>query len=99
MTVAICLSTSAFDNANVLLTHLCTNCGLDKHKMGKDLWTKLKVYKAGSSHILAREKKDLGMSSVEGGKTLTVYDVPPPCVDPLREPEAQTHIRSHLPCA
>ena len=69
-TVEIRLSTSAFDGATSSLSHLYTECGLDKHQVSKDLWTKLKVYKAGSRRTSAREKKDLGLSTVEGKKHL-----------------------------
>ena len=64
--MAICLNTSAFDGATSSLTHIYTECGLDKHEASKDLWAKLKVYKAGSRRTSAREKKELGLSTVEG---------------------------------
>ena len=38
--------------------------------MSKDLWAKLKVYKAGSRRTSARVKKNLGLSTVEGKKHL-----------------------------
>ena len=77
--MAIRLSTPAFDGATSLLTHLYTKCGLDKHEVNKDLWAKLKVDKAGSRRTSATEKKDLGLSTMEGKKTLAVCGVPPPC--------------------
>ena len=45
--MVIRLSSSAFDGVTSLLTHLYTECRLDKHKVSKDLWAKLKVYKEG----------------------------------------------------
>ena len=61
--MAICLSTLV--DATLLLTHLYTECGPTKHKVSKDLWTKIKVYKADFRHTSARENKDLGLSTVE----------------------------------
>ena len=62
------LSTSAFDGATSSLTHLYDECGLNKHEVSKDLWAKLKVYKAGSRRTSAREK-ELGLSTMEGNNT------------------------------
>ena len=56
-TVAIRLSGSAFDGSTSALTHLYTGCGLDKHEVSKELWTHIKIYKAGSKRTAAREKK------------------------------------------
>ena len=56
-TVAIRFGMSSYDGVTLSLTHLYTECGLDKLKVRKDLWAKLKVYKAGSRRISAREKR------------------------------------------
>ena len=69
-TVAIRLSLSSFDGATSSLSHLYTECELDKHGVSKDLWAKLKVYKAGSRRTSARKKKDLALSTMEGKKHL-----------------------------
>ena len=60
--VMIRLSRSAFEAATSSLTHLYTECGLDKQVVSKDLWRDLAVYKQGSRRISAREKKNLGAS-------------------------------------
>ena len=71
-TVNIRLSQSAFDGATSALTHLYTECGLDKHVVSKELWRSLAIYKQGSRRTSAKEKKELGLSTVEGKKHMPV---------------------------
>ena len=66
--VAIRLSQSAFDGATSALTHLYTECGLDKQKISNELWRNLAIYKKGSRRTSAKEKKKLGISTAEGKK-------------------------------
>ena len=68
--VAIRLSQSAFDGATSALTHLYTECGLNKQKISNELWRNLAIYKKGSRRTSAKEKKKLGISTVEGKKHL-----------------------------
>jgi hypothetical protein len=93
-TVEIRLSTSAYDGATSSLSHLYTECGLDKHEVSKDLWAKLKVYKAGSRRTSAREKKDLGLSTVEGKKHLP-FAAYRHLAQILFESEKSEHIYAH----
>ena len=64
--VSIHLGHSVFEGAKSALTHLYTECGLDKHVVPKDLWHSLALYKQGSRRTSAREKKTLGLSTAEG---------------------------------
>ena len=66
--VLIRLSQSAFESAAAALAHLYTECGLDKHVVSKNLWQSIANYKQGSRRTSAREKKTLGLSTVEGKK-------------------------------
>ena len=66
--VQIRLSQSAYDGATSALTHLYTECGLDKTKISKKLWNDLKHYKQGSRRTSAKEKKNLGITTAEGKK-------------------------------
>ena len=70
--VLIRLSPSAFEGATSALTHLYTECGLDKHVVSKELWRSLAIYKQGSRRTSAKEKKELGLSTVEGKKHMPV---------------------------
>ena len=69
-TVSIRLGKSAVDGATSVLSHLCLECGIQKLTVSKDLWTRLAVYKQGSSRTAASQKKKLGLSTVEGKKHL-----------------------------
>lgn len=69
-TAVIRLSQSAFDGITSLPTHLYTKCGLNKHLVSKKLWAKLAVYKHGSGHNSAKEKNNLGISTVKKKKHL-----------------------------
>ena len=98
-TVEIRLSQSAFDGATSSLTYLYTECGLDKHKVSQKFWAKLAVYKQGSRRTSAKEKKNLGISTVEEKKTFAVRGVPQARANSHGEPGTPAHLRSHLPRA
>ena len=64
-TVLIRLGSSAFDRACSSLSHLYLEGGLDKEVVSKDLWVQLLTYKKGSCRAGAKERKKLGLSTVE----------------------------------
>jgi len=68
----IWLSPSSFDGACSALSHLFTESGISKEKtdITKELWTKLSSFKKGTRRVLAKEKKKLGLSTIEGKKPL-----------------------------
>ena len=64
------LTKVSFDGACSALSFLFLECGVSKEKANsRELWTKLGTYKRGSSRRGAQERKKLGLSTVEGGKT------------------------------
>ena len=69
-TVMIRLGASSFDRACSSLSHLYLEVGLDKEVVSKDLWMQLSTYKKGSRRAGAKERKKLGLSTVEGKKNL-----------------------------
>ena len=93
-TVYVRLGQSAFDGATSALSHLYTECGLDKHIISKDLWTKLTPYKQGSRRLAASEKKKLGLSTVEGKKHLP-FAAYRKLAKILFESEKPEHIHAH----
>ena len=64
-TILIRLGSSAFDRACSSLSHLYLECRLDKEAVSKDLWAQLSTYKKGSRRAGAKERKKLGLSTVE----------------------------------
>ena len=66
------LSPSSFDGACSALAHLFTECGIYKetNTTSKELWTKLSAFKKGTRRLSAKERKELGLSTVEGKKPL-----------------------------
>ena len=48
-TVEMRLSGSAFDGSALALTHIYTECGLDKQVISKNLCANIKIYKACSN--------------------------------------------------
>jgi hypothetical protein len=69
-TILIRLGSSAFDRACSSLSHLYLECRLDKEAVSKDLWAQLSTYKKGSRRAGAKERKKLGLTTVEGKKHL-----------------------------
>jgi len=69
-TILIHLGLSVFDLACSSLSHLYLQCGIDKEVVSKDLWAQVSTYKKGSRCAGAKERKKLGLSTVEGKKQL-----------------------------
>ena len=53
-------------------THLYLECGIDKEKTSKELWTHFFSYKKGTRGLAVIERKQLGMPSTEGKKPLNL---------------------------
>ena len=51
-------------------THLCLECGIDKEKTSKELWTQVSSYKKGTGRLAVKERKHLGLAATEGKKPL-----------------------------
>ena len=45
-------------------------CGIDKEKTSKELWTQLSSYKKGTRRLAVKERKKLGLAATEGKKPL-----------------------------
>ena len=93
-TVAIRLGASAFGGACSSLSHLYLECGLDKTLVSKKLWSLISVYNKGSNRTAAKERKNLGLSTVEGKKHLpfAAYRL---LAKILFESEKAEHIHAH----
>ena len=72
--LVIRLSPSSYDGACSALSHLFTECGIGKEQTScsKDLWLKLSSYKKGTRRLSAKEKKEHGLSTIEGKKPLPI---------------------------
>jgi len=70
--LVIRLSPSSYDGACSALSHLFTESGITKEQTScsKDLWLKLSSYKKGTRRLSAKEKKQHGLSTIEGKKPL-----------------------------
>jgi hypothetical protein len=67
-TVTIRLSAGSFSNACSALSHLFTECGIDKatSDTSRDLWRKLALYLKGCRRTGARERAEHGLRNTEG---------------------------------
>ena len=68
--VNIRLIPSSYDASCSALSHLYLECGIDKEKMSKELWTQLSSYKNGTRRLAIKERKQLGLAPTEGKKPL-----------------------------
>ena len=68
--VKIRLSPSSNDASCSALSHLYLECGIDKEKTSKEIWTQLLLYKKGTRRLAAQERKQLGLAAIEGKKPL-----------------------------
>ena len=52
------------------LSRVYLECGIDKEKTSKELWTQLSSYKKGTRRLALQERKQLGLASTEGKSPL-----------------------------
>ena len=45
--------------------HLYLECGIDKEKTNKELWTQFTFYKKGTRRLAVKERKQLGLAATE----------------------------------
>ena len=66
--VRIRLSPSSYDASCSSLSNIYLECGIDKEKTSKELWTQLSSYKKGTWRLAVKERKQLGLAATEGKK-------------------------------
>ena len=90
------LSSSSYDAASSALSHLFQECRIKKDvtETTNDLWTKIAAYKKGTRRLSAKEKKELGLSQVEGKKALP-FEAYKYLAKILFESDKPEHIAAH----